>query len=259
MILDEIIQSTRVEMAKKKSVLPLEKLQVLAQSRTDGIRDFGQALASTTPMALIAEIKRASPSAGVINANVDVVEQAQKYVRAGAAALSVVTNKVFFNGDDGFLQIIRALVEIPLLRKDFIVDLYQIYESKYLGADAILLIARLFSAPELTQLVLLTHELGLQCMVETHDEADIAKALVSGATIIGINVRDLDTFTLDTPRALALAPLLPPGKILVAESGIHTRADVETWRAVGAKAVLVGTTLMQAKNVEEKIKELLQT
>lgn len=255
MMLSQIIADTKFEVERRKKILSFERLQaiIVVQSPT---YHFRSALENNTGMAVIAEIKRASPSAGAINCEVDIEEQARRYSRGGASAISVVTNKKYFQGDDAFIAQVKKVTNIPILRKDFIIDPYQIYESKLLGADALLFIARLFSPSELKELVTIAHEVGLDCLVETHNEEDIQKTLATGAKIIGINSRDLNTFTIDTERAQRLARLIPDDCVIVAESGIQSRADVEAWKRVGVKAILVGTTLMKATNPEEKIKEL---
>jgi len=252
--LKEIIDYKIIELEEQKKSLKLEEIldQLDDNYQT---RNFLQAL-SGEGVSLIAEVKKASPSAGDINTDVNIVDQAKKYESAGANAISVLTDKKFFKGDLDFLQKIKNSVSIPVLRKDFIFDPYQVYQSKLAGADAILLIATILTDTGLKQLLDLSHELGMTCLVEAHNQADLYKALESGAKIIGINARDLKTFEINLQNVIDLAGGVPPNKILIAESGIKSKDDVVRLNQAGAKGILVGTTLMQAENLSEKIKEL---
>ena len=206
-------------------------------------------------MALIAEIKKASPSEGNINLDVDVQSQARAYSDGGASAISVLTDS-HFKGELHDLERVKQVTAIPILRKDFIFDPYQIYESKYYGADAILLIASILSLEKLNELLALANDLGLGCLVEARTSEDLKKILATPAPVIGINARDLTTFQVNLDHVTALAHFVPTDRYLIAESGIETEADVQ--RLVGArvKGVLVGTALMKAKDVGAKIKEL---
>ncbi len=215
-------------------------------------------------MALIAEVKKASPSAGVICPDFDPVRIAKEYQAAGASCLSVLTDEKFFQGSLDHLRQIRKAVKLPLLRKDFIIDERQILEAIEWGADAILLIVAILSDAHLERFHSLAVEAGLAALVEVHDETELERALAIGAQLIGVNNRDLKTFKVDlatterlSRRLTAGDPAVPSGTILVAESGIHTRADVERLARCGAKALLVGESLMQNGNTQAKVKKLL--
>jgi indole-3-glycerol phosphate synthase len=220
-------------------------------------RDFADALRFPRrgKIALIAEVKKASPSAGVIKADFDPVRIAQDYEAAGASCLSVLTDERFFQGSLKFLQPIRDAVRLPILRKDFIIHERQILESIEAGADAILLIVAILTDQELQRFHSLARSAGLAVLVEVHDEVEMRRALAAEAEIIGINNRDLKTFTVDLATTEKLAPMAK-GRILVAESGINTRADVERLERCGASAILVGESLMRASDLNQKVNEL---
>ncbi len=227
-------------------------------------RDFLAALRQPVrgDVALIAEIKKASPSAGVICADFDPVRIAREYERAGASCLSVLTDEKFFQGSLEYLRQVRAAVKLPLLRKDFVIDPRQILEAIEAGADAVLLIARILQEDELKQLHELATEGGLTALVEVHNEEEMDRALAIGANLIGVNNRNLDTFTVDLALTGRLASRIPasarPGRVLVAESGIHHRSDVEKLRDAGAGAILVGESLMRnSSGIAAKVSELL--
>ena len=233
--LDMIVADKLTEISRAKECLPLTELRIrLAEKPSLPIRDFYAALTRTDGVALIAEIKKASPSVGDINAEVSIVSRAVLYERHGASALSVLTD-AHFKGNIGYLLEIKKVTGIPILRKDFILDSYQVYESKYYGADAILLIASILSTEGLRELVTLTYELGLECLVEAHTREDIEKILLTSARIVGINARDLKTFEVDLENIVKLAPYVPPDRYPVAESAIETRSDVERVTRAGAK------------------------
>jgi indole-3-glycerol phosphate synthase len=198
------------------------------------------------PVRILAEIKRASPSAGPIRPGAVPAQIAQQYWENGAAALSVLTDESYFDGHLDFLQQVRDAVPIPLLRKDFIIDDYQLLEARAAGADAVLLIVAALQPQELTHLHAMARDLGMDVLVEIHDPHELDVALSAGATLIGVNHRNLKTFTLDMSLTAQVAPLLPTDSILVAESGIKVQADVQLLGAVGAHAVLVGEGLMRA-------------
>ncbi len=208
-------------------------------------------------MRVLAEVKRASPSAGPIRPGADPAAIAAAYAAAGAAAISVLTDRRFFDGDLAFLARCRAAVPLPLLRKDFVVDPYQVAESRAAGADAILLIAAALAPAQLAELAAAARGHGLDVLVEVHGEDELPAALASGATLIGINHRDLKTMKMDLSLTPALAPRLPPGVVLVAESGIRTAEDVARLGAAGAHAVLVGEHLMRAPSPGAALRELL--
>jgi indole-3-glycerol phosphate synthase len=265
-ILDTIVEQKRREIARlpKRTVSAADWRDAL-QKRGGG-RDFAGALRKprTGPVALIAEVKKASPSAGVICPDFDPVRIAREYEAAGASCLSVLTDEKFFQGSLDHLHQIREAVKLPLLRKDFIIDDRQILESIEWGADAVLLIVAILSDVQLERFHSAAVEAGLAALVEVHDATELERALAIGAQLIGVNNRDLKTFKVDLATTQRLAQTLfaddtavPQRKILVAESGIHTRADVEQLAHCGATAVLVGESLMVNGNIRAKVRELL--
>jgi indole-3-glycerol phosphate synthase len=207
-------------------------------------------------VALIAEVKKASPSAGLIRQDFDPVHIARAYERGGAACISVLTDERFFQGSLAHLRLVRSAVDLPLLRKDFILDPVQVLEARALGADAYLLIAAALAEGELGKLLAAGRELGMDALVEVHDEGDLGVALEAGADLIGINNRDLRTFQVGLDVTERLAPLVPAGVVVVAESGIRTCADVRRLKACGIRAVLVGEALMRAADIEAATREL---
>jgi indole-3-glycerol phosphate synthase len=207
--------------------------------------------------AIIAEVKRASPSKGEFALQWDPVALARTYQENGAAAISVLTEVSLFKGDPEFIRRMRPVIRIPILRKDFIIDEAQVYETTALGADALLLIVSLLSPMQLRDLLNLTHSLGLEALVEVHTDMEMAAAVSVGAKVIGINSRNLRTFEMFPDRALELAPLAPPGVTLVAASGIKTRADIEKYEAAGLRAFLIGETLVVDPEPGRKMKEFL--
>jgi indole-3-glycerol phosphate synthase len=244
-ILDEIVANKRLELSETKRLLSLEEVRAKLRDIPPP-RNFRDAIEGPK-VALIAEIKRASPSMGEIADDMfDPRMIAQTYSGNGAAALSVLTERRYFQGEPFYIRRARKYMPLPILRKDFIVDPYQVYESRMLLADAVLLIVRILSDDLLYDLLALTRELRMAALVETHDEEEVKRAARAGADIIGINNRDLDTLTIDLATTERLARHVPRDALLVSESGIETRADVERLARAGAHAVLVGTTLMKA-------------
>jgi indole-3-glycerol phosphate synthase len=242
-ILDQIIaaaKATLLELRARSS--ELEK----AARDAPPPPSFVAALRGRAEVALIAEVKRRSPSVGIIRADLDPAGQAERYSAAGARALSVLTEGPHFGGSIEDLVAVRRRVAVPVLRKDFILDELQILEARGAGASAVLLIARVLSPARLTELLRFARSLGLNGLVETHTAAEIEVALSAGAAIIGVNCRDLDTFALDPDRAWELLAGLPPDRLAVAESAMHSVADVEKAAAAGADAVLIGTALSAA-------------
>jgi indole-3-glycerol phosphate synthase len=205
---------------------------------------------------LIAELKRASPSAGELRPDADVIELARAMLRGGAVGLSVLTEPKHFKGDPSFLRELRGVVGVPLLRKDFIVHEYQMYETAELGADAVLLITKVLGE-RLPEFLRLSRELGIEALVEVTTEDEVELAISTGAKLMGVNNRDLETLQVDLSRTERLAPKIPGYVTLVSESGISSREDVRRMLEAGADAVLVGTALMRAENVEVKVKELV--
>ena len=255
MILDEIVANKRREISKRKARIPLAEYRSRAENMPAS-HDFARALRQPDRTALIAEIKAASPSRGEIRAEVDPAKIAQLYAANGAAAISVLTDRKFFQGELDHLKAARVGADVPLLRKDFIIDEYQVYESRALQANALLLIAQILDEAQLRAYRQLAESIGLAALVEIHDEAELERALNSGAQIIGINNRNLADFRVDLANTDRLAPLIPREKIVISESGIFTRADVERAHRAGAQAVLVGEALMRAADVGAKTREL---
>ncbi|MGZ6208135.1 MAG: indole-3-glycerol phosphate synthase TrpC [Syntrophales bacterium] len=255
MILDKITEVKRDEVAHLKSVRPLQDLRdVIADLPSP--RNFPEAI-SGRQCAIIAEIKRRSPSKGVLREDFDPARIALIYERSGAAAISVLTDNVFFGGDETHLADIRECVRLPLLRKDFIIDLYQIYETRYLQGDALLLIAGIMEKEKLRDYSGLAQSLGLSVLCEVHSEEELDKALASDARFIGINNRDLMTFSVDLNTSVNLAASVPADRIIVSESGIHSRSDIETLTKAGIHAFLIGETLMTSDDMGRKLLELL--
>jgi indole-3-glycerol phosphate synthase len=255
MILQKIVDNKREEVARQKEILPLGELRQMLADRPP-TRDFEGAIRNRD-CAVIAEVKRSSPSKGLIREDFNPIEIAGIYADNGASAISILTERKFFGGNAAYVPQIGSVVGLPLLRKDFIIDPYQINETRVLGADALLLIARLLEAGELRDFIGLASELGLAALVEVHDEADLEKAVSSGARIVGINNRDLATFRTDLDVSIRLARRIPKGITVVSESGIDSRGDIEKLMEAGIHAFLVGESLMREKDVGKKLRELL--
>jgi len=253
-ILDKIIADKKEEVELVKSRTPLATLKERIARRKP--RDFKGALQGNG-LKLIAEVKKASPSKGVLCPDFKPVEIAKAYEQSGAAAISVLTETKYFQGYLDYLTAIREEVNIPLLRKDFIFDEYQIYESAAYGADAILLIASILSQEEIEKFLKLSKSLKLSCLVEVHNEAELLKAMLAGAKIIGINNRNLETFKVDTDITRRLRMMIPSEDIVVSESGINSKDDIKKMKECKVNAVLVGEALVTAKDIPAKIKELM--
>jgi indole-3-glycerol phosphate synthase len=254
-ILDRIVASKRREVAQARERVPSAELERRAEAMPPA-RDFRAALERGPGLQFIAEVKKASPSAGVIRADFDPVAIAHTYDRHGAACISVLTDEPFFQGKLEYLTAVRAAVSRPVLRKDFLLDRYQLLEARAAGADAVLLIAEILDDETLPLLLEQTRELGMQALVELYDRENLSRVLDCGARLVGINNRDLRTFVTRLEHTLELATGLPTGVCLVSESGIRTRADVERLEAGGVQAVLVGETLMRAPDIGPKLDEL---
>jgi len=209
-------------------------------------------------ISIIAEVKKASPSKGILAPDFDYLQIASMYEQLGAAAISVLTEQDYFLGSPDYLREIRESIKIPLLRKDFIIDPYQIYEAKILGADAILLIVKILDDQQLKEYLGIAEQIGLDCLVEVHDEAEAARAMAAGASIIGINNRNLETFEVDLDHSRRIGAMIPDHLIKVSESGIHTGEDILTAQAWGFDAVLVGEAFMKAGSLEQKFAEFLR-
>ncbi len=258
-ILAEILRHKRAEVDAAVAARPRGELEAAARD-AGPVRPFAAALRRPpgAPVRVIAEIKRASPSAGAIRAGADPAAIGREYAAAGAAAISVLTDERFFDGHIEFLARVRAAVGCPLLRKDFIIDAYQVAEARAAGADAILLIVAALEQTQLAELVGEAARLGLDALVEIHSEEEADRALAAGARLIGVNHRDLASFTIDMGLTAALAPRLPADAVLVAESGIRTADDVRRLGDDGAHAVLVGETLMRAPSPGAALAALLR-
>lgn len=254
-ILTKIVAAKREEVEQRKKSMPLASLEERC-ARRKAHPDFARALSGDN-ISIIAEVKKASPSRGVLRPDFDPVELAKTYAQSGASAISVLTEKKYFQGSIDHLVKIRKEVNLPLLRKDFIFDQYQIYESCACGADALLLIVSILSREQLKELLSVSHSLGLSCLVEVHNEKEVETALQSGAGIIGINNRDLDTFTVDINTTRRLRSLIPRERIVVSESGIKSRRDVEKVRGWGVNAVLVGELLVTADDIPAVMRGLI--
>ncbi len=252
-MLDQIVANKRIELEETKRQTPLAVLKQRMSKREP--RSFKSAL-SGHGIRLIAEVKKASPSRGLLCPGFDPVRLAQEYERAGAAALSVLTESRYFMGSINHLAAIREAVRLPLLRKDFLFDPYQVYEAAAAGADAVLLIVAALSRPQLGDLIDLSHGCNLDCLVEVHNEAEIKTALDCGAEIIGINNRDLKTLSVDTATVRRLRPLVPPDRIVVAESGLRDRSDIEELAKLRVNAALIGEALVTARDIPARIREL---
>jgi len=254
-ILDRIVASKRQEIGRNQQFVAAVELERRLASAPP-VRDFRSALLKGPGLGIIAEVKKASPSAGVLRADFDPVAIARIYADNGAAAISVLTDEPFFQGRLSYLTDIRRAVAAPVLRKDFILDRYQLLEARAAGADAVLLIAEILETQELTDLVRQTHELGMQALVELYEADNLPRVLAAGATIIGVNNRDLRTFVTRLEQTLDIAARLPAECCLVSESGIRSRQDMERLQAAGVKAVLIGETFMRASDIGAKVREL---
>lgn len=256
MILDRIVQATEKRVSEQKKLVSAlsMKSQALALPVTE---DFPfQAALAAPELSFICEVKKASPSKGVIAEDFPYLTIAQEYERAGAAAVSVLTEPDFFQGSGKYLREISESISLPVLRKDFIIDAYQIYEAKCLGASAVLLIAAILEEKQLQSFLELTHSLGLSALVEAHTEEEADKALKAGAKIIGVNNRNLQTFEVDLNNSLNLRRLVPPEISFVAESGIKSAEDIKKLIEAGVNGVLIGETLMRSPDKKAALEEL---
>lgn len=255
-ILDEIAAKTRERITEKEQELPLSEIRSKAEILpADTGFPFEKALRGED-IAFICEVKKASPSKGIIAEDFPYLEIAKDYEKAGAAAISCLTEPFWFLGSDNYLKQITAEVKIPVLRKDFTVNEYMIYEAKTLGAAAVLLICAILSKEQLKEYLELANSLGMSALVETHDENEIKTAVDIGAKIIGVNNRNLKNFSVDTGNSAKLRELVPPDRIFVSESGIQTAEDVAALRKIGVNAALIGETLMRAPDKAVKLAEL---
>jgi len=253
MILDKIAAKTRERVENAKRKVPFSEIKTQAQSLPKGDFAFEKAIAKSG-LSFICEVKKASPSKGVIAEDFPYIDIAKEYETAGASAISVLTEPDFFMGSDLYLTEISKVVKLPLLRKDFVIDPYQIYEAKTIGASAVLLICALLDSKTLKEYIGIANELGLSALVETHDENEVKFALEAGARIIGVNNRDLKTFEVALETSARLRKFVPSDVLFVAESGIKTREDV--LKLGNVDAVLIGETLMRSKNKKLEMDKL---
>lgn len=258
-MLEEILRTTREEVARRKRERPEAQLREQASAASNAAaptRGFRAALTAEPRIAVIAELKRRSPSAGVLREGVEVAQIARAYARGGASALSVLTEEQNFAGSLEDLRAARAACRLPVLRKDFIVDAYQLYEARLVGADAVLLIVAALTARELQALHEEARALGMDVLVEAHDRAELDVALAAGAELVGINNRDLRDFSVDVERTFALMEAIPPGVAVVSESGIAAPEQLQRLERAGVAAALVGESLMRAPDPEQALRGL---
>lgn len=260
MILDKIVEKTIIRVAEAKAAKPFEAVKkealvALAAASGSTCYSFENALKSDD-ITFICEIKKASPSKGIISEHFPYLDAAREYERAGAGAISVLTEPYFFLGSDRYLREIKQSVSLPVLRKDFTIDAYQIYEAKAIGADAVLLICAILDTRTIKDYIKTADQLGLSCLVEAHDEKEIYSALEAGARIVGVNNRNLNTFEVDINTSIRLRELVPKDRLFVSESGIKTPEDISMLRANRTNAVLIGETLMKSGNIADTLHRL---
>ncbi len=255
MILDKIVNYKIKKVEEEKQIISMNeiisKLDIISKVRT-----FEKAMARKNELNIIAEVKKASPSKGVIKEDFDPLDIAKEYEKNKVNAISVLTEDKFFQGKKKYLREIKKITSLPILRKDFIIDEYQIYQSKVLGANAILLIVAILSEDAIIKFQNIAKEIGLDCIVEVHDEVELDIALNAQAKIIGINNRNLKNFETDIKTTEALIKKIPKEKIIISESGINTRKDMRFLEDLGINGVLIGESLMGSKSIKEKLKEL---
>ncbi|PIU82847.1 MAG: indole-3-glycerol phosphate synthase [Elusimicrobia bacterium CG06_land_8_20_14_3_00_38_11] len=254
-ILDEIVEYKKLELARKKERLPISKIWSDIE-KMPATRNFKSAISKPNRINLIAEIKRASPSAGEIVENFNVEKIAKQYEEAHSDAISVLTETKYFQGDIFHIDLVRQISELPILRKDFIVDEYQIYESRYFGADAVLLIAAILDIEKIKKFLKIASELNLSAIVEIHNEEELKIALNTDAKIVGINNRNLSDLTVDINTTLNLREKIPGDKIIISESGIKTSQDIEKLKNIGINAVLIGEHFMKSQDIKKSVAEL---
>jgi indole-3-glycerol phosphate synthase len=256
MILDKIVESTKLRVESQKQVISIEKM-IEKATKLEPKTNFPFEIAlRNIPINFICEVKKASPSKGIITKDFPYLDIAKDYEAAGASCISVLTEPEFFKGSDTYLSEIKQNVTIPVLRKDFTIDPYQIYQAKVLGADCILLICSILSENQLREYLSLCDKLGLSALVEAHDEEEINKSIRVGARMIGVNNRNLKTFEVDINNSIRLRKLVPDDIIFIAESGIKTSKDIKLLIDANVNGVLIGETLMRSNNKSEMLKEL---
>ena len=255
--LKEIVAKKKERLLLAKQQLNIEELKTRVQGLASSCRDFATAISKPRVISLIAEIKKSSPSRGVIRENFNLQEIAAIYKEAGVQAVSVLTEEDYFGGSVTSLTEAKGLLDVPVLRKDFILEPYQVYESRLFGADAILLIADLLTKDALSELMQIAESLGMDSLVEVHTEKELKKVLNMDVPIIGINNRDLHTLEIDTKITEKLYLLIPKGKTVVVESGLKTKQDVLFLKILGVSAVLIGSAFMEAPDIKKKIEEIM--
>lgn len=256
MILDKIVLDTKIRVETAKAINSLENLKANAKKYQTYLPFTFENALKTDDIAFICEVKKASPSKGIIAEHFHYLQIAKDYQEAGANAISVLTEPHFFMGSNEYLREIKKVVHIPVLRKDFVIDPYQIYEAQLLGADAILLICAILDTNQLKEYLKIADSLGLSCLVEAHDEIELNSALEAGARIVGVNNRNLKNFEVDINTSAKLRKLVPNSKIFVSESGIKTASDIAQLRKNGTNAVLIGETLMRSGNIANELQKL---
>lgn len=255
-ILEKLAELSKLRVAEDIKKISLQEIKTASQNSTRGNgENFIKAL-RRQDLSFICEVKKASPSKGIIAENFPYIEIAREYEAAGADCISCLTEPKYFLGSDKIFTEIRAEVSTPMLRKDFTVDAYQIYQAKAMGADAVLLICAILNTAEIEKFLSICNDLKICALVETHNESEIKSALSAGAEIIGVNNRNLKNFTVDFETAARLREIIPPEKIFVAESGVKTPADISTLKRIGADAVLIGETLMRSNDKKKTLAEL---
>ena len=249
MILDEIVEKRKIQLEREKAAADFETVKKAAERLDRRCIRFKSALAKPNKLSIISEVKKASPSKGLIQPNFDPVKIAKEYETCGADAVSCLTEEHYFQGSSEYFKAIRQAIGLPMIRKDFIIDEYQIYEARLMGADAILLIAAVLDDEKLKRFGDTARSLGLDILAETHDESELERVLALDFDIIGINNRNLKTFEVTLETTVRLAGMIPEGKVIVSESGIKDNTDMKTVRDYGADAVLIGETLMRSGNI----------
>lgn len=256
MILDEIIEKRKIQLEREKSEFPFEKAKAEAEKYGRACVNFKKALASKERLSVIAEVKKASPSKGLIQPDFDPVKTAAAYEQSGADAVSCLTEEYYFQGSSAYFREIRRSIKLPMLRKDFIFDPYQIYEARLMGADAVLLIAAVLDDGRLKEYKKIAEAMGMDILTEVHGEIELERVLALGFDIIGINNRNLKTFEVSLGATERLAQLVPAGKVIVSESGIRNSEDMKSVRKYGADAVLIGETLMKSGDTGRTLRRL---
>lgn len=255
--LSNIIEKKKARLKGQKAALSIEGLKQKITETEYSHRSFIDALLKKSELSLIAELKQASPSKGLLRKDFDPVTIANIYQDCAADVLSVLTEEDYFQGKSSYIQQLRQTVNLPILRKDFIIDEYQIYESRFIGADAILLIAAILSVDKLIKFLTLSEKLGLECLIEVHNEDDLNKTLKTNALIIGINNRNLSTLELDLKTTEKLFSFIPKEKIIISESGIRTKTDILRLKSLGIQAILIGETFMSSRDIKAKVEEVI--